>query len=782
MRANQAKKNLNDVYVVAHQDDDLIFMNPDIRDSIAAGNNVSIIYLTSGLNSAPDYTRYWLSRLNGVKASYAQQSALANNWATKDCSPGSVIYSTSKLVGGRVTIYAYSLPNSFYNKSFGENPRGMLWTHFATNTQLWYDGAKTFTLNASPQLGSDVDYKDVRGQFDLTHSCATGVTKATLINSLSDLYTALQLDRLNTLDHSRIRFGDHDPANFDHDDHVVSAMLALAALESYRAKGNAMPKYRTFRTYNADIDPATFDEGDPAVIQKCADLTTYSAFDSHFPKGSACRDHYRVMAFRNLQSGMRSGFSALGLRNEALAKCLNNSLTYSSCGDSNLSSHLQWELSGAGQLKSGSLCLTSSNGTTEVGMASCKEVPDITQIWHLTDYGQIKGNGAKCLGVVGDRLVLSECPLASTQSASKKSPTSWAVLPGNFSMVASALSDRVVGMIDRTKYQSTMFGVLRPGKQLDICYRLASGLHCLAQNVNQTYPAAGSLVSTQFSDANGWGNFNHQVTIQFADVNADGLDDVCAAKGNKVFCYPNTSNYSSISFSSNAVQIYAAATLDTTLARNESARTLRFADVNGDGRPDLCFRSASGLNCALNTTSLGVVSFGWLQTVLASSIGDSAGWGAPYYGGTLMMGDVNADGRADACLRGKHGVSCFLSTSIDDVVSFQAKTLWTQGNQLSDAAGWKLNVDRYRNIRLVDIDGDGLADLCSRDASGISCGRSTGKGFGPLSLLTVKEFSDGNGWGAAAYAQTLVVTPTKAGLARKICMRGKYGLSCITPN
>src|SRR5262245_37625528 len=37
-----------DVHIVAHEDDDLLFMNPDIADSLARGNHVVTVVLTAG--------------------------------------------------------------------------------------------------------------------------------------------------------------------------------------------------------------------------------------------------------------------------------------------------------------------------------------------------------------------------------------------------------------------------------------------------------------------------------------------------------------------------------------------------------------------------------------------------------------------------------------------------------------------------------------------------------------------------------------------------------------
>ncbi|MET9607164.1 PIG-L family deacetylase [Streptomyces sp. NPDC006512] len=72
--------------VVAHPDDDLYFMNPDLRYSIAAGHAVTSVYLTSGeadgINAGagkegsvrPDKPAYAEARQNGIRAAYAQMA------------------------------------------------------------------------------------------------------------------------------------------------------------------------------------------------------------------------------------------------------------------------------------------------------------------------------------------------------------------------------------------------------------------------------------------------------------------------------------------------------------------------------------------------------------------------------------------------------------------------------------------------------------------------------------------------------------------------------------
>ncbi len=53
---------------VAHQDDDLLFMSPDVNNEIKAGNCVRTVYFTAG--DAGHSQSYWLERQRGAKAAY----------------------------------------------------------------------------------------------------------------------------------------------------------------------------------------------------------------------------------------------------------------------------------------------------------------------------------------------------------------------------------------------------------------------------------------------------------------------------------------------------------------------------------------------------------------------------------------------------------------------------------------------------------------------------------------------------------------------------------------
>jgi LmbE family N-acetylglucosaminyl deacetylase len=64
--------------VVAHQDDDLLFLNPDVQSDISDGHCVRTVYLTAG--DAGQRADYWSGREQGAKAAYAAMYGAENVW------------------------------------------------------------------------------------------------------------------------------------------------------------------------------------------------------------------------------------------------------------------------------------------------------------------------------------------------------------------------------------------------------------------------------------------------------------------------------------------------------------------------------------------------------------------------------------------------------------------------------------------------------------------------------------------------------------------------------
>ncbi|KAF2162085.1 carbohydrate esterase family 3 protein, partial [Zasmidium cellare ATCC 36951] len=136
-------------------------------------------------------------------------------------------------------------------------------------------------------------------------------------------------------------------------------------------------------------------------------------------------------------------------------------------------------------------------------------------------------------------------------------------------------------------------------------------------------------------------------------------------------------------------------------------QTLRFADMNGDGRTDYVVAGKGGsLNLYLNTGLQGS------YDILFVNAGGIA-TGADDDLTTLILSDVTGDGRADYMIWDQQaGLSGFLNIRTrDEGTPFFAQ----QGGAKYIADGITQNPD---SIRLADIDGDGLNDYCYIDDVG----------------------------------------------------------------
>ncbi len=245
----------------------------------------------------------------------------------------------------------------------------------------------------------------------------------------------------------------------------------------------------------------------------------------------------------------------------------------------------------------------------------------------------------------------------------------------------------------------------------------------------------GTLVLLDaLSDANGFDDVARHGSIRFGDVNGDHRDDVCARFATGLSCWLS----SATGF---GPRIEGPRWTDEAWGEPRFSSTIRLADVDGDGLDDACGRGPDGFGCWLSTGR------GFDRARLGPAMRGEDGWDARASYASIRMADVDGDGTSDLCGRTTEGVRCWLS--------FRGElSREIAGPPLSDAAGWDAT-PRYTSLRLADVDGDGRADLCARGADGLSCWISTGTSFD--TLWRGHAWTDVAGLSDPAFASSLTI-------------------------
>ena len=271
--------------------------------------------------------------------------------------------------------------------------------------------------------------------------------------------------------------------------------------------------------------------------------------------------------------------------------------------------------------------------------------------------------------------------------------------------------------------------------------------------------------TTAYGNAGGWNSgASYYSTITYPDINGDGVPDICGRSSAGIYCGLNngsgfnqptfwTTSYSNAGGWSSDVSYYS---------------TIRYPDINGDGLADICGRSSAGIYCGLNNGN----SFNQ-PTFWTTSYSNAGGWssGVSYYS-TIRYPDINGDGLADICGRSSVGIYCGLSNGN----SFNQPTFWTTA--YSNAGGWSSSDSYYGTLRYLDINGDGLADICGRSSAGIYCGLSNGNSFNQPTFWTT-AYSNAGGWSSSdSYYGTITYPDINGDRLPDICGRSSAGIYC----
>ncbi|MFC6087924.1 PIG-L family deacetylase [Saccharothrix lopnurensis] len=283
------------VNVVAHQDDDILFLNPDLANSIAAGRPNTTIYLTAGEATRPlgsgrpddppfdecgsrgdlDREDYARCRQLGIRAAYAHMADVADEWTedllTADIGDTSFTVEVHTLVDHPdLRLVFLDLPEwgNLSDDVTVPEDEGHTPTHRGASLyHLWSNerGARTIVPSGSLLYDSDT-----RNWFpDRDH----------LISLLRHLFAWLRPTVVRTQD------PDPDPRHedpawlHDHSDHVSGARFATEAAFGYDGPdGRPVARVVPYRCYNIQHSQVNLDAGRRA--DKAATFSAYEGWDT----------------------------------------------------------------------------------------------------------------------------------------------------------------------------------------------------------------------------------------------------------------------------------------------------------------------------------------------------------------------------------------------------------------------------------------------------------------------------------------------------------------------
>lgn len=227
--------------IVAHVDDDLLFMNPDISNAIAQGETSTIVYVTAG--DAGRDAEYWQGRETGAKAAYSVMAG-AEDWVDE--------FVTIEQAGSSFNV------TSSYLQS-------------APNVRLYFlripDGAGA--------IADPADYQSLARLEDGTRLNVETVdgyasyTRTDLVNVLSGMMEAHDPEGF------RLQVAEGDYAEGEHTDHVHATEFALEAMDEFSGTGYQVTHYVN---YQSDQLAPNFTDAEAAFSLEV--MQAYAAYDT----------------------------------------------------------------------------------------------------------------------------------------------------------------------------------------------------------------------------------------------------------------------------------------------------------------------------------------------------------------------------------------------------------------------------------------------------------------------------------------------------------------------
>ncbi|MFJ2820429.1 PIG-L family deacetylase [Streptomyces toxytricini] len=272
------------VQIVAHPDDDLYFMNPELRHSLSAGtgHSVTSVYLTSGeadgvnagaagrASARPDKRAYAEARQNGIRAAYAKM-------ATGDRTSAWKRTSVPTRGGGRAEVDVLVARPEVHLVWLQLREAGTVHAEVPDSLRGLWDG-KAARLESVLASGSPVTEPYAYSRDDLVRTL------------------------VGILDHYRpttVRAQDPTPGRTpgtgrftDHQDHFYGARFAQAALAAYAAQVKDRPHFavQNYLGYSNGSLPGTLDPQTSADKLDIMDVYAWVDRENHCGSSAGCGD------------------------------------------------------------------------------------------------------------------------------------------------------------------------------------------------------------------------------------------------------------------------------------------------------------------------------------------------------------------------------------------------------------------------------------------------------------------------------------------------------------
>ncbi len=236
--------------IVAHEDDDLLFMNPDTMNSIKTGDCVRTVYITAGDSGFG--SGYWLLRERGSEAAYAKMIGVNDVWIERIVSLSSHAYitvATSK-ANPKISLIFMHLPDG------GIHGDGFAPSRFESLSKLYNNNIKSI---------QSVDNQST-------------YTSAELTGSLTSLMHIFQPAEIRTQ-------SDYVSNVYpDHSDHMTVGRFTNRAYNVFETEQYNNEVYIPIKYYiGYPIHDMPANIGDADLNAKTAIFITYSQYD-----GSVC--------------------------------------------------------------------------------------------------------------------------------------------------------------------------------------------------------------------------------------------------------------------------------------------------------------------------------------------------------------------------------------------------------------------------------------------------------------------------------------------------------------